>query len=95
MLSGFGPSNIRVRCCFATNGLTTTLSAEYKQEEKGILAAYDNGTFSEFSFETLGADELVGLINRIERRNRSIDADLMIRYDAKHSLSNTLPDSRS
>jgi hypothetical protein len=82
VLSGIGPSNVRVRCYFATNGLTSTLSDEYQQEVRGILAEYDNGTFAEFSFKTLGADELVGLINRIERRNRSIDADVPIRYDA-------------
>jgi hypothetical protein len=82
VLSGIGPSNIRVHCYFATNGLTTALSAEYQQEVRGILAEYDNRTFAEFTFETLGADELVGLINRIERRNRSIDADVPIRYDA-------------
>lgn len=80
--SGIGPSNMRVRCYFATNGLTSNLSDEYKQEVRGILAEYDNETFAEFTFETLGADELVGLINRIERRNRSIDADVPIRYDA-------------
>ncbi len=82
VLSGIGPSNVRVRCYFATNGLTSTLSNEYQQEVRGILAEYDNGTFAEFSFESLGADELVGLINRVERRNRSIDADVPIRYDA-------------
>lgn len=82
VVSGIGPSNIRVRCYFATNGLTSILSAEYHQEVRGILAEYDNGTFADFSYETLGADELVGLINRTERRNRSIDADVTIRYDA-------------
>lgn len=82
VLSGIGPSNIRVRCYFATNGLTSTLSDEYQQELRGILAEYDNRTFAEFTFETLGADELVDLINRTERRTRSIDADVTIRYDA-------------
>ncbi len=82
VLSGIGPSNVRVHCYFATNGLTSDLSTEYQQEAKGILAEYDNGTFAEFSFETLGADELVALINGLERRNRSIDADVPIRYDA-------------
>ena len=82
VLSGIGPSNVTVRCYFATNGLTSSLSAEYQQEARGILAEYDNGTFSEFSFETLGADELVRRLNGLERRNRSIDADVPIRYDA-------------
>jgi hypothetical protein len=62
--------------------LTSGLSTEYQQELRGIVAEYANGTFAEFTFETLGADELVGLINRTERRNRSIDADVTIRYDA-------------
>lgn len=82
VLSGIGPSNVRVRCYFATNGLTSALSAEYQQEVRGILAEYDNRTFAEFTFDTLGADELVSLINRSEKRNRSIDADVPIRYDA-------------
>ena len=82
VLSGIGPSNVRVRCYFVTNGLISSLSTEYQQEVRGILAEYDNQTFAEFTFETLGADELVALINRTERRNRSIDADVTIRYDA-------------
>ncbi len=82
LLSGIGPSNVRIHCYFATNGLASDLSAEYQQEARRIVAEYDNGTFAEFSFETLGADELVAFINRLERRNRSIDADVPIRYDA-------------
>jgi hypothetical protein len=82
VLSGIGPSNLTVRCYFAANGLTSALSNEYEQEVRGILAEYDNGTFAEFSFETLGADELVGLLNRIEKKSRSIEADVPIRYDA-------------
>ncbi len=82
VLSGIGPSNITVRCYFVTNGLTSNLSPEYTQEARAINAEYNNGTFAQFSFETLGADELVGLINRIERSNRSVDANVPIRYDA-------------
>jgi hypothetical protein len=81
-LSGIGPSNVTIRCYFATNGSTSTLSDEYKQEARGILADYNNRTFADFSFETLGSDELVGLLNRLERRTRSINADVPIRYDA-------------
>lgn len=82
VLSGMGPANISVRCYFVTNGLSSEISAEYQQEVRGILAEYDNGTFAQFSFESLGADELVGLLNRIERRNRSINADVPIRCNA-------------
>jgi hypothetical protein len=82
MLSGMGPSNVTVRCYFATNGLASALSPEYTQEVRAILTEYNNGTLSDFSFDTIGADELVALINRVERRNRSIDKDVPIRYDA-------------
>lgn len=82
VLSGVGPSNLTVRCYFATNGLSSEISDEYRQEVRGILAEYDNRTFSEFTFDPLGADELVGLINRIERRDRSVNADVPIHCNA-------------
>jgi hypothetical protein len=82
VLTRIGPSNIRIHCYFATNGLTSGISDEYKQEVRGILEEYDNKTFAEFTFDSFGADELVGLIGRTERRNRSIDADIPIHYDA-------------
>ncbi len=71
VVSGIGPSNITVRCYFATNGNSSGISPEYEQEARGILAEYDNRTFAEFSFSSLGADELVDLINKHERRTRS------------------------
>jgi len=37
VLSGIGPENVGVRCYFATNGLTITLSPEYQQEVIGFL----------------------------------------------------------
>jgi hypothetical protein len=82
LLSGMGPSNVTVNCCFATNGLSSQISGEYKQELNAILAEYDNQTFAAFTFNSLGADELVSLLNRQERRARSIDVDIPIRYDA-------------
>jgi len=82
LLSGTGPSNVSIRCFFATNGISSILSDEYKQEEQQILYEYSNCTFADFTFETLGADELVALINRSERRERTIDADIPINYDA-------------
>ncbi|MEX5218413.1 MAG: AIPR family protein [Nitrospira sp.] len=77
-----GPSNIRIVVRYATNGLTSQISQECIQERKAILDEYDNGTFSEFSFLVIGADELVGLINAQERQHKQIDADLRIQYDA-------------
>jgi hypothetical protein len=81
ILSGLGPSNVTIRCCFATNGQSADISDEYKQEVRAILAEYENRTFAGFEFESLGSDELVALINQNERRNRTIDADVPIRYD--------------
>lgn len=82
VLSGVGPSNVKVRCYFASNGSTSPLPQEYQQEVPRIVTEYNNGTFADFTFETLGADEMVNLLSRIERRNRSINADVPIRYDA-------------
>lgn len=82
ILSALGPSNVSVRCCFATNGLTSDIGLEYEQEARGILSQYNNGTFASFTFESFGADELVSLLNKAERRTRSINADVPIRYDA-------------
>src|SRR5262249_49549872 len=38
VLSGIGPSNLTVRCYFATNGLSGEISEEYEQEVRGLLA---------------------------------------------------------
>lgn len=65
-----------------TNGSTTSLSDEFKQELQGIRAAYDTGTFESFSIEPIGADELVELSKIQERQTRRVDADIKIRYDA-------------
>ena len=81
ILSNLGPSNVSIRCYFATNGDSSNISPEYKREYEGILKSYDNETFANFTFETIGADELVGMLKRVERKNRSIDADVPIRYD--------------
>lgn len=80
--SSLGPSNIRVVARYVCNGLTAGRSQECAQELKGILDEYDNGTFAEFSFRLIGADELVNLINAQERQHKRIDADIKIQYDA-------------
>ena len=82
ILSGYGPSNVSFRCAFLTNGLTSEISAEYEQELETTLKEYDNGTFRSFQFSSVGADELVNLLNAAEKKDRRIDADIPIRYDA-------------
>ncbi len=73
-----GPSNMRINVGFVVLGSTSEISAEYKQEKNSILAAYDNGTFSEFSFKSWGVDELIQRINILEKNERRIDADIKI-----------------
>lgn len=84
VLSGLGYSNVRISVVFVTNGLSTEISAEFKQESKHIRDQYGNGTFASFSFEPWGADELVKRIHAIEKRNKKIDADIPLRYDANN-----------
>jgi hypothetical protein len=81
-----GPSNIRIHVAFITNGLTSALrpTDEFQQEARNIQEQYDNGTFSRFTFKAWGADELVELVNSIERKNRKVDADISVRYDANN-----------
>ncbi|MGA7829646.1 MAG: AIPR family protein [Terracidiphilus sp.] len=84
VLSGVGYSNVEISVVFVTNGLTSELSDEFKQEEKHILDSYNNGTFASFSFEPWGADELINRMNALEKRNKKIDASIPIRYDANN-----------
>ena len=65
-------------------GHTTQLSQEFQQELKAIRDEFDNGTFSEFSCEPVGADELVHMMHSQEKRERRIDADLKIKYDTNN-----------
>ena len=83
-LHTLGPSNIHVVVAFVTNGLTSSLSDEFIQEEKSIQSEYDNGTFAKFDLLIWGADELVTQLEMIERRNRKIDANIRIKYDANN-----------
>jgi hypothetical protein len=84
--SGLGPSNIRIVTAFITNGSTSDVSDEFKQELKAIIEEYDNGTLADFKFEVCGADELVALLNIQERQNRKIDAEMRMLYDANNPL---------
>ena len=82
--TSLGPSNIRVIVRFVTYAHTSDLSDEFKQELRAILIEFDNNTFKEFSCESLGADELVQLINIQERSERRINAEIKIKYDANN-----------
>jgi AIPR protein len=78
-----GPSNINIVVAYVTNGLTSQLrsSDEFRQEEKTIRDAYDNGTFAKYDLYIWGAEELVDQLNMLERQGKKIDADIRIQYD--------------
>ncbi len=84
VLNGLGYSNVSIAVSFVCNGLSPEISGEFKQEQKHILDQYANGTFNSFSFEPWGADELINRINVLEKRNKKIDANVPIRYDANN-----------
>jgi hypothetical protein len=84
VLNGLGYSNVNITVAFVCNGISSNISAEFKQEHKHIMDQYANGTFGSFSFEPWGADELIDRINALEKRNKKIDANVPIRYDANN-----------
>lgn len=77
----YGTSNIHIKVAYITKALTSAISDECKQEIKSIKDTYSDGTFASFSFETIGADELLDIISSQEKKNKKIDADIKIVYD--------------
>lgn len=84
VLNGLGYSNVSITVAFVCNGLSSEISGEFNQEQKHILDQFANGTFGSFSFAAWGADELINRINALEKRNKNIDANVAIRYDANN-----------
>lgn len=84
VLGGLGPANMRLIVAFVTNGLTSDMAEEFRQEARAIKDEYDNDTFAQFELEIWGADELVNRLNTIESRSKKIDEEIRIRYDANN-----------
>ncbi len=80
--SSFGPSNIHIKVAYITNSIGVEVSEECVQERKTIIEAYDNDTFASFSFEFVSSIQLVDKLNASEKRNKKIDCDIKIKYDA-------------
>jgi len=80
--SSIGPSNIHVRVAYVSNAAGTEVSAECAQEKKTINDEYDNDVFASFKFEFWSANEIVDRINALDKKNKKINADIKIRYDA-------------
>jgi hypothetical protein len=81
-LQQVGYSNVDIQVFFVTTGLTERISKEFLQEVVQLKRVFDDGTYKSFAFTPLGADELVDLIKRQEKRVRAIDASIAIKYDA-------------
>lgn len=79
-----GPSNLHVVVAFVTNGNSSNISDEFRQEEKAIRDQYDNGTFSKFELQIWGSDELLAILKAQEKHDRRIDADIRLRYDTNN-----------
>ena len=77
----YGPSNIEVFVRFCSFGDASATSDEFQQELERIRAAYDTDTFERFSIEPWGATEIIREARGFERANRSVDANIKIRYD--------------
>ena len=80
--SSIGPSNIHVRVVYVSNAPGADVSAECVQERKTIDDEYDNEVFASFKFEYWSANEIVDRINALDKKNKKINCDIKIRYDA-------------
>jgi hypothetical protein len=77
----YGPSNIEIFVRFCSLGNASSISDEFNQELERIRTVYDTDTFERFSIEAWGATEIIREARGFERANRSVDADIKIRYD--------------
>lgn len=81
LIALIGPSNIEVRVGYITNALSSNISDECIQELNSIKEQFDNETFAKFTFEMIGAIEIVDRLNAQEKKNKKIQADIKIKYD--------------
>lgn len=77
-----GPSNINVQVAYISNSLSNNISEECIQEQNSIKEQFNNDTFSSFSFEMIGSIEIVDRLNSQEKKNKKINANIKIKYDA-------------
>lgn len=77
----YGASNLAVRVYHVTNGDKSSLSAEYLEEAKALEAKYGGVGFGSFTFDQLGAHELIEVLNEGVKAKRKIDLELPILYD--------------
>ncbi|NCN27292.1 AIPR family protein [bacterium] len=77
-----GPSNINIKLYYITNAENAeNLPHEVVQEKNSIINTYNNGAFKSFSFNLLGAKEIVQILNYYERKDKKICCDIKFKYD--------------
>lgn len=81
-LRSYGYSNVDIKAFFVSKGLTETISFEFQQEAEKIKSAFGCEIYKSFTFEPIGAKELVDLVQREEKKARAINAEITIKYDA-------------
>jgi len=77
----YGASNLAVRVYHVTNGDKSSLSREYLEEAKALKDKYDSVGFGFFTFDQMGAHELIEVLNEGVKAKRKIDLELPILYD--------------
>lgn len=83
--SALGPSNLNIHVSFIANSDTAKLSDEFKDEMNRIETEYGASVFESFTIRALGTEELNELSKTRDRRIRSVNADLKIKYDSNTS----------
>ena len=79
--SELGPANIGIHVNFIANAESDTISDELLHEKQKIESEYSSGVFESFTINFLGVDELMELSKSRDRRARSVNVDLKIKYD--------------
>lgn len=79
--TSYGQASLSITVYHISNGDKSTLSPEYLEETKVLRDKYSNLGFHSFTFDQLGAHELIELMNDGDRAKRKVDLEFPIIYD--------------
>lgn len=83
--SELGPANINIHVNFIAKSDASSISQEFKDEQRRLETEYGDGVYESFTLNALGIEELTELSKARDRRIRSVNAELKIRYDRNTS----------
>ena len=78
----YGTTNLNIAVFHVTIGDKSNLADEYLQESKSLLEKYSSLGFDEFTFDQLGAHEIIEIQNEAERTRKKINLEIPIVYDS-------------